>query len=266
MIPEDAFMDFKCPYCGAMVSFPSDLAGHIVGCPECTESIVVPEPGSPAALPLPIPIATRRLILRRFRPTDWKDLLEIFSGDETSTHAYGYGSSEEQISQWLESDSHVKLTTPRAPFNLGIELLESEKLIGYLTLNFFNIHTPRLPAPIVPLHRGAELPEFFDPYGSQVQLELLVNPSYRRKGVGTEAGHAVLEFCFRILGVHRVIGVCLAENEPATKLCQKLGMRCEGRLLKAALINLEWHDLLQFALLKDEYIRAKNHAPGEMPA
>ena len=136
MITEESFIDFRCPYCGETISFPRENAGHPQACPGCTESVIVPEDGSPEGGKLPLPITTQRLVLRRFAPVDWQDLLECLSDEETFRHMDGRPLEEEDVLHWLERERQVKLTTPDQAFYLGIQSQESDKLIGYVSLSF----------------------------------------------------------------------------------------------------------------------------------
>ena len=36
---------FSCPYCGARLTFGRSMGGTITECPECKESVTVPDPG-----------------------------------------------------------------------------------------------------------------------------------------------------------------------------------------------------------------------------
>ena len=58
MITEESFIDFKCPHCGEPVSFPKENAGFAQACPNCTESLIVPDDGSEVGWEIPLPITT----------------------------------------------------------------------------------------------------------------------------------------------------------------------------------------------------------------
>src|SRR5437667_10827752 len=79
---------------------------------------------------IPIPFTTPRLILRRLAGGDWKDLLEFMSDDELFRYSENSPLGEEQIIQWLEADSAVKLTTPGAASCLAIRLKAGRKVRG----------------------------------------------------------------------------------------------------------------------------------------
>jgi len=238
MITEEGFLDFKCPYCGEPVSFPADNAGFAVACPTCMESLIVPADGSEVGGALPFPVTTPRLVLRRLRMGDWKDLLELHSDEELFHYHEGGQLEEEQVIRWLENDSHVKLTTPGQPFCLGIELQDGGKLIGYLSL------------------------QFTDPQRLQANLDIFLSRMQQRKGFATEALAVVLDFCFEGISLHRVTASCDSRNVAACRVCEKLGMRREGVSLKDRFVNGQWVDTVYYALLAEEY-RQTSGSPAE---
>ena len=79
--------------------------------------------------------------MRRLDPGDWKDLLEFLSDEEAFHYMAGHPLDEDAILKWLESDPHVKLTTPDQTFCLGMALRDGGKLIGYIGLR---LDTPEL--------------------------------------------------------------------------------------------------------------------------
>jgi RimJ/RimL family protein N-acetyltransferase len=230
MITEESFIDFKCPYCGETISFPRENAGYPQACPGCTESVIVPEDGSPEGQKVPLPITTQRLVLRRFAPADWQDLLECLSDEETFRHIEGRPLEEDDVLRWLERESQVKLTTPDQTFYLGIQSQESDKLIGYVSLAFSE-----------PL---------------QAALQVVLNHAFQRKGFALEAVGAVLGFCFEGIRLHRVTALCHGQNGPACKLCENAGLRREGEFVKSRLFDGAWINTVSYAVLEEEYRRA----------
>jgi RimJ/RimL family protein N-acetyltransferase len=237
MITEESFIDFKCPYCRTAVSFPKENAGSLQPCPDCTESFVVPEDGSALGKAIPLPIKTSRLVLRRFAPGDWKDLLELMSDEELFRYTEGRPLEEEEILRWLESDFHVKLTTPNQMFYLAIELREPTKLIGYIGLMLAD--APRL----------------------QARLSIYVNRGFQRKGLALEALDAVVGFCFEGIKLHRVSASSDSRNTAACRLFENVGLRREGEFLKDHLLHGEWATTVWFAALREEYGAANGGAP-----
>lgn len=229
MLSEESFVDFKCPYCGDAISFPKDCAGQVQACPTCVEDVIVPKDDGQMGRKLPLPLTLPTLVLRRFNGEDWKDLLEIMSDEENFLYSDGRPLTEDEVSRWLEEDSRNKLTTPNQTFFLGMELLENHKLIGFVSFNFI------------------------DQRRQQAALSATVNRKFQRKGYATEAGSAMLDFCFGEIGLHRVTASCDARNIPGWRLWDSVGMRREGEFVKDRQINGEWANTLFYALLEEEY-------------
>jgi RimJ/RimL family protein N-acetyltransferase len=227
MITEESFIDFRCPHCGETISFPRENAGHPQACPGCTESVIVPEDGGAEGHKLPIPITTERLVLRRFVPADWQDLLECLSDEEIFRHIDGRPLEEDDVLHWLERESQVKLTTPDQTFYLGIQFQESEKLIGYVSLGFS------------------------EPF--QATLQVVLNRAFQRKGFALEAVKAVLGFCFGGIRLHRVTALCHGQNGPACKLCESAGLRREGEFVKSKFFDGAWINTVSYAALEEEH-------------
>jgi RimJ/RimL family protein N-acetyltransferase len=139
---------------------------------------------------------------------------------------------EDGILHWLESDPHVRLTTPDHPFFLGIQVQDGGKLIGYLSLSFT------------------------DPQRLQVTFNIGLNQTFHQKGFGLEAVEAVLGFCFEGLKLHRVAGWCDSRNIAACRLLEKAGLRKEGEFVKNRWAHGEWTSSIWYAALGEEYLQA----------
>ena len=230
MINEESFLDFNCPYCGERISFPQTTVGFPQECPNCMESVIVPEAGSDTGRKLPLPIATTRLRLRRFAVSDWKALLDLISDEEKFTYVDGLpGPGEEEVMRWLEADHHVRLTTPNQMFRLAIELQDGEKLIGFLGL------------------------WFTDAQRLQAMFSISLHQDYQRKGIALEAVDALLGFCFDGIKLHRVAARCDSRHAAACKLCESVGLRREGEFVKdQPLIDGGWSNSVWYAALAEE--------------
>jgi RimJ/RimL family protein N-acetyltransferase len=197
----------------------------------------VPEDGSEVGRSVPLPIKTSRLTLRRLASHDWKDLLELTSDEEFFRYQDGVPLDEDGVLRWLESDAHVKLTTPEQTFYLGIEVQDGGKLVGFLSLTFT------------------------DPRRHQVTFTIGLNRSFQRQGLALEAVEALLGFCFESLKLHRVAGWCDSRNVPACRLLEKLGLRREGEFVKNRWVHGEWTNSIWYAALEEEYLAAENTPP-----
>jgi aminoglycoside 6'-N-acetyltransferase len=229
MITEEDFIDFSCPYCSDPISFPAHYRGSLQQCPMCFESLLLPERDGGPGRAIPIPLSTERLTLRRLAPGDWSDLLEIMSDEDIFRYTTGHPIDEETVLRWLESDPHVKLTTPDQTFFLALALRDGGKLIGHTGL--------RLSAP--------------EPH--QANVTICLNRSFQKKGYALEAFRAVLKFCLRDIRLHRVAATCDSRNRAAAKVLENAGLRREGEFVKDSLIGGEWTNTLHYAVLGEEY-------------
>lgn len=226
MLDEQSFMDFKCPHCGDPVSFPQKDIGRPRECPACTETLIVPEDGSEVGRKLPLPIHTARLALRRLSTADWSELQAVMSDEESFLYTDDAPLDEDAVLHWLESDSSLKLTTPGQWFFLGLELKDGGKVIGYVRLN-----------------RGEWEAELF----------IRLHRDYQKQAYALEAMEGVLGFCFEGINLHRATIACDSRNAAACRLCERLGLRREGELLKNKWSGSEWVNTVLYAALEEEW-------------
>jgi len=77
------------------------------------------------------------------------------------------------------------------------------------------------------------------------------------KGLATEALTAVVTELFEQLGMHRVVADADDRNVPVQRLLERLGFRCEARLVEADWFKGEWSTLRLYAVLEREWRVAK---------
>jgi RimJ/RimL family protein N-acetyltransferase len=76
---------------------------------------------------------------------------------------------------------------------------------------------------------------------------------YWSKGYGTEAARLVINYGFQQLNLHRISSAAFAFNERSIKLHKEVGFREEGRLRQAMFKNGQYHDRVEFGLLREEW-------------
>jgi RimJ/RimL family protein N-acetyltransferase len=229
---ETTFVDFKCPHCGSSVAFPDQWIGKTQECPNCLQILIVPKPGVEVGAKLPIPIKTRRMLLRRLVPSDSNDLLEIVGDEELIRYHDWYAYDEEQVQDWLRRDGNKLLFERGHDFCLALQLLDQPKVIGYIAM------------------------AYREKDNSEMALNVLVNRNYQRQGFATEAVRASMKLIFTEVNVHRLCTWCDSRNLAGVHLLEKVGLRCEGRFIKCKLMKGEWVDTVQYALLQEEYVSA----------
>jgi ribosomal-protein-alanine N-acetyltransferase len=176
-------------------------------------------------------LSTERLIIRPFLETDYQDLYEYLSLEETYRFEPG-----EPIS--LEESKKVCLERAKGTDFWAATLKDSgKKLIGHVSF----IQTE---------------PKFFLTW----EIGFIFNPAFQNKGYATEASQAIIEYAFKELDAHRIVGFCSTENVASYKVLEKCGMKREGLIRKNAFFRKDkdgrpiWLDSYQYAILADEVI------------
>lgn len=92
---------------------------------------------------------------------------------------------------------------------------------------------------------------------SEIGLSFLKD--YQGKGFGTEAINWTLDWGFRQAGLHRIGIGCFGFNKGAERLYARLGFVLEARKREFMWFDGGWHDMVEFAMLEDEWraLRAK---------
>ena len=96
---------------------------------------------------------------------------------------------------------------------------------------------------------------FFDPEkenfeDGEVEIGYAMMPEFWGKGYTTEAGKAVLQFCFHQLQLNRIEATVETENPASIAAIQKLGLQHEGTFKEYEMNNDKFIDLMMFAILK----------------
>jgi RimJ/RimL family protein N-acetyltransferase len=76
---------------------------------------------------------------------------------------------------------------------------------------------------------------------------------YWSKGYGVEAARLLIDYGFRELNLHRISAAAAAFNERSIKFHRKLGFQEEGRLRQAMFKSGQYHDRVEFGLLREEW-------------
>ncbi|GAA0520370.1 N-acetyltransferase [Paractinoplanes deccanensis] len=174
-------------------------------------------------------IATERLILRRFRPSD-APVLAAYRSDPAVARYQSWDApfplprAETAVANFMASD-------PDKPgwFQYAIERIRDRDLIGDVAVH---------------LHDNLK----------QAEVGFTLATEHQKKGYATEAVRAVLDRLFRVQGLHKVAGECDARNVASAALMERLGFTREGLLRQQTFIKGEWTDDLIFGLLATEWL------------
>jgi RimJ/RimL family protein N-acetyltransferase len=219
-------IEFKCPYCGGLMSFPDMDAGLPQECPSCMEILIVPRGSCDIGGRFPLPIITPRLNLRRVQPEDEAGYVGLSADDELSWSV----PDEEQIYGWIQSEQKERPSLQDRGLRLTIEIQERSKFIGSAVIQNFN---------------GVN---------DQGQIQrLVICRDEQRKGYGLEALNGLLAFGFSGIGMRRIVLSGNSEDATFMGFAAKAGFRQEGEFIKEWFVQGKWLNRAFFAMLKDEF-------------
>jgi [ribosomal protein S5]-alanine N-acetyltransferase len=178
-------------------------------------------------------LETPRLILREWRNSDLKDLVEGLGDLAVAKwlafvpHPY----TSKHAAAWLDCCAANAKSRPRRSYDFAIVLKSESKVIGGVSLDSID-H----------LHGTA---------GGGIWL----NAEYQSRGYGTEALAARNEFAFERLKLRRIENGFLRGNRPSRKMLGRLGYRMEGVRRKRFICMADGipKDECVMALLKEDW-------------
>ncbi len=178
-------------------------------------------------------IQTQRLLLRRLRMDDARDM-------------YAY-SSDPRVSRHVLWETHATIRDTRAvlrgalrqyragdPASYAIVARETGRMIGTIGFMWVNYE-----------HKSAEV-------GYSLAFDCW------NKGYATEALIAVLDYAFRTLRLNRVEAQHDVENPASGRVMEKAGMQREGVLRQRVLNKGRFMDVVLYAALKNDWKRKES--------
>lgn len=94
--------------------------------------------------------------------------------------------------------------------------------------------------------------------GAEAEIGWALNPSVHGQGYGTELAVGLLAICFDGLGLHRVVGICFANNAASARVMEKAGMRQEAHFRADSLHrDGRWYDTYCYAMLASEWAQQR---------
>lgn len=100
--------------------------------------------------------------------------------------------------------------------------------------------------------------EYINYINRTAELKVFMKPANQGKGIGLEACKLVVEHGFNQLGLNRIYAGTLDSNEGFKKIAEKLGMKEEGRRLKAVWKNGKFVDVIEYGLLRSDFYAESN--------
>ena len=176
------------------------------------------------------PIATERLYLRPFLPSDLDAIVAIHGDPEVVRYLYfGVRGRDELRGVLTEKARRIVLVKEGDTLNLAAVLRDGGELVGDVTL-FWRSEEHR-----------------------QGEVGYILHPAHGGRGYATEATRALLKIGFEDLGLHRIFGRLDARNTASARVLERVGMRREAHFVENEQVKGTWTDELLYAMLAREW-------------
>ena len=172
---------------------------------------------------------TSRLILRRFKKDDSKDMFKNWASDPKVTKYLSWEAhenikkSEDIINMWISNydDNTV--------YNWAIELKEANEVIGNIA--------------VVSL----------DENNKSCEIGYCIGSSYWNKGIMTEAFQKVIEYLFKEVCINRISAKHYVENIASGKVMEKCKLTYEGTFRELEFRKDRFWSLAVYSILRSEF-------------
>jgi len=180
-------------------------------------------------------LETERLILRKLRLEDAKDIFEYASDPETTKYVTWetHKSIEDSINFIKSSLANYN---KKEVIDWGIVYKENNKLIG--TCGYFL--------------RALE-------QHSRAEIGYVIGKKYWGRGIATEAVKEVIRFGFEKMNLNRIQAMCIPDNIGSYRVMEKVGMKYEGVIREYMYIKGKFQDLKLYSILRREYFDQKEN-------
>ncbi|MFY0516677.1 GNAT family N-acetyltransferase [Lysinibacillus sp. UGB7] len=166
-------------------------------------------------------IKSQRILIREFEPHDWQAVYAYTSDMNVMKYIPEGVFSEEDAKNFVSKNMDDAKNFP-------VVLIDENILIGHMVFHpYFGKHT--------------------------YEIGWVFNPKYYNKGYASEAAHALLNYGFKDMQLHRIIATCQPQNIPSYKVMEKIGMRKEGYFKQCIPHGDDWWDEYYYAVLAEEW-------------
>lgn len=178
-------------------------------------------------------IKTDRLVLKKINEEDYKNLFSLWQDKDLIQYTYHqYMESEEDARQKVLKviDRYTKAGGHFGPYLL----YHNNEFVGYCGID----------------HKSEILREY--------EIFYIISKPFHGMGFATEVSVALTDYAFGELGAERVSAEVVKDNIASLKVLSKTGMLQEGCLRRSFYKGKDYHDLVIFGILKNEWFNTRN--------
>ncbi len=176
-----------------------------------------------------VTIKTDRLLLRQFEVSD-------------ALSMYNNWAKDERVTKYLTWEPYKSVAEAEKMLEYWCEAYENES-----TYNWAIVYEGK-PIGNISVVRLSERDE-------RVELGYCIGFDYWNLGIMTEAVHAVIDYLFKEVCVHRITISHVAENPGSGRVALKCGLKCEGG--KRGYFKYSdgvFLDVIDYSILRDEWL------------
>ncbi len=171
-------------------------------------------------------LQTERLILRQIEETDAESILNYRSDSETNKYQGWIPQTISDVKDFLSKISS-EINVAHTWYQFIIIETNNSSIIGDIGIHFID--------------------------EEQAEIGCTLAKQYHGKGYATEALNSVIDYLFKQLNKHRIIGSIDPNNISSIALVERLGFRKEAHFKESLFLNGVWVDDIVYAILKKEW-------------
>ncbi|WP_214269013.1 GNAT family N-acetyltransferase [Staphylococcus pseudoxylosus] len=156
--------------------------------------------------------------------TDIDDINELHNLTEVTKYQTWHTQSNEETKQFI---SEVINKDSNFVYNVLVNP-DTDKVIGTIQLA------------IDEEHKSAE-------------IDFIIHPNYWNNGIATNIAKTIIKYAFKVLKLNRIWASIDSNNIAASMVLQNLEMKLEGIFRENRLVDGEYRDTLNYAILRSEY-------------
>ena len=161
---------------------------------------------------------------RDLKDTDIEDINELYNLTEVNKYqtwgVQSYEDTKEFIDEVITQDSDLVYNVLVNP--------DTDKVIGTIQLAI-------------------------DEGNKSAEIEFIIHPNYWNNGIATNIAKTIIKYAFKVLKLNRIWASIDSNNIAARMVLQNLEMKLEGVFRENRLVDGEYRDTLNYAILKSEY-------------